>query len=222
MAKGKRGRQSPERYVEGMVELIAALSNIRNGGNGHAQPDPTINVKEQLSAATGRIDDLADLREKYDDRIRKIDQGWQERFDAERERANKSAREAEASRIDNKLSDVVRSADLSTERLTNAATILANTVATTADTAQKALVAAAQQQSELVGQVRDTVAALQSTVTSFIATGGGERLAKAEAGDATRWQERQRSQRAEWQIGLFITAGIAVGGVILKALGIIH
>lgn len=212
-----RGGKARQLDVADLVELVGALSNIRNGGNGHTEskPDPTVNVKEQLLAATGRIDDMAELREKYEEKLRGQDKDWQVRFDNERRRAEEAARLQEAGRIDSKIGDIVQAAVLNNERLTNAATILATTVATTADTAQKAVVAAAQQQSELVGQVRDTVTVLQGVVTTFIATGGGERTAKSEQLADTRWTQRQASQRSEWFTGLLIGGGIAGAGLIV-------
>jgi hypothetical protein len=67
MAKKRGGKQSPERYVAGMVELIGALSNIRNGGNGHVVPltDPSINVDRQLGQAVQRLDDVSALQFRY-------------------------------------------------------------------------------------------------------------------------------------------------------------
>lgn len=224
MAKNRRKRRKQSARsldVEELVDLVGALNGMRNGGHSVPALDPTINVKDQLGAAISGLRTEAELTSKYEEKIRDLDRKAQERLDAERQRADKARQDAEAGRLDSRITDVVRSADLSTERLTNAATILANTVATTADTAQKALVAAADVQREMVGQVRDTVTALQGVVTTFIATGGGERSAKTEQMTETRWTERQRSQRQEWLTGLWVGVAIFAAGLLAKALHII-
>jgi hypothetical protein len=183
MAKGKRGgKQSPQRYVADLVELVGALANMpRNGGNGtgHVSPpvmDPSVNVKE-----------LVELRADYEEKIRTLDANWQQRFDRAREATYAAQQEREASRIDAKLVDITRTAETTAERLSNAAITLANTVATTADAAQKAVQAAAATQSELVGQVRDTVSTLQTAVTSIIAAGGGRQAQVVEQTGAIRF-----------------------------------
>lgn len=226
MAKQRGGKRRMD--VADLVELVGALANIRNGnGYGHPQSplagiDPTINVKDRIDQAVVSLRDISDLRAAHEEMTRVLDTRWQERFDAERRRADEARQLQESGRIDAKIADIVQAAVLNNERLTNAATVLANTVTTTAETARKTVEAAAVQQSELVGQVRDTVTALQGVVTTFIATGGGERTAKGEQVVQERWNERQRSQRVEWQVGLYVAAGIAIAGFALKSLGILH
>jgi hypothetical protein len=213
------GKQSPQRYVADLVELVGALANMpRNGGpgvgNNGLPMDPTVNVKEQLSAAVAGVDKVSVLRAEYEEKLRNQDKDWQQRFENERGRADENARKAEAGRIDNKLTDIQRNAEIATDRLSTAAATLATTVATTADAAQKAVQAAAQQQSELLAQVRDTVTLLQTSVTSIIAAGG----ARVSAQDTERTESRQdirnRTQNNQWLIGL-------VGGLAVAAIGVL-
>lgn len=213
-----KGRQSSRRYdVADLVELVGALSSIRDGGNGRVmadKPDPTVNVKEQLSAALEGVDKVSTLRAEYEEKIRATDKEWQTKLDSERQRADTMSKAAEAGRIDNKLTDIQRSAEVATDRLSTAAATLATTVATTADAAQKAVQAAAQQQSELLAQVRDTVTLLQTSVTSIIAAGGARVSAESTERTESRQDVRNRTQNNQWLIGL-------VGGLAVTAIGVL-
>jgi hypothetical protein len=182
--------------VADLVELVGALSNIRIGGNGHAEKlDPSVNVKE-----------LGELRAAHAKEIRDLDASWQKRLDDERKDASVARQSAEASRIDARLGDIVSTAALATTQLTNTATTLAKTVSDTAETARKTVEAAAQQQSELVGQVRDAVSTLRTDLTALVVGGGAERT--------TRQEQRQERQFTTGQI---ITVG-TVAALILADL----
>jgi hypothetical protein len=191
LAKRRGGKQSPERYVEGMVELIGALSNIRNGGNGHAdKPDPSVNVKE-----------LVELRASYEEKIRNLDSKWQERFDGERRRADEARIGQEAGRVDAKFADIVQSALLVQQTTANAAAALATTMGTTAETLRKS-----QETTDIA-----TRAAIRAVETNQ-ATGGGEKAAKIEQKGQTNINWNQAAQWAA--VGLLAVAELHARGVI--------
>jgi hypothetical protein len=215
---GRSAAASAGRYdLAEIVDLVGVLGSL---GNGAPPMDPTLNVKEQLGAAIAGLVEVSALRAQYEDKLRLEDKQWQVRFDAERSRADQFAKQAESGRIDNKLTDIQRSAEVATDRLSTAAATLATTVATTADAAQKAVQAAAQQQSELLAQVRDTVTLLQTSVTSIIAAGG----ARISQQDTERVENRQdargRTENNQWMIALAVGLAIsAIGFVATLVLG---
>jgi hypothetical protein len=189
LARKRRGKQSPERYVEGMVELIGALANMpRNGGNGNghtttaALTDPSANVEKRV-----------DLQADFDKQLRESNEKWQERFDTERQRANDAKADKESGRVDS------RFAELSTQALT-----LVNTVATTAKAASDAVAAAALQQTEALNQIREIVGTLGTTVTSLVAAGGARQATSQENTQANRFDQNRVIQ---W-IGIVISIGI--------------
>jgi orotidine-5'-phosphate decarboxylase len=181
VAKRRSGKSASRREeVEDLVELVAALSNIRNGGNGHKEPlmDPSVNVKE-----------LVELRADYEKEIRNLNDKWQERFDLERQRTAAAERIAEAGRVDAKFSDIGQSALLAQAATEARAATLATTLATATETLRKS-----QETTDLA-----TRAAIRA-VEQNQATGGGEKLAKAD----------QRTQ-SNFNLAQWIT----VGGILL-------
>jgi hypothetical protein len=214
------------RDVAEVIELMGALANMpRNGGNGtgHSTPltDPSTNVNERIDEVAASLRREAELTSKYEEKIRNNDKSWQRDLDAQKDRATESARGQEAFRIDSKIQDIVAQQTVATQELRNTATTLAKTVSDTAETARKTVEVAAQQQATLIGQVRDSVTEVRNLVTNFIAAGGATKEASTENMTEKRWNQRQASQRNEWQNGVWVTLGIFVAGILLKAFHVI-
>lgn len=214
------------RDVAEVIELMGALANMpRNGGNGtgHSTPltDPSINTNAKVDEVAASLRREAELTSRYEEKIRNNDKAWQRDLDAQKDRASEAARGQEAFRIDNKIQDIVSNQNIATQELKNTATTLANTVSDTAETQRKTVEVAAGQQAQLIGQVRDSVTEVRNLVTNFISAGGAAKEASAENMTEKRWNQRQASQRSEWQTGVWVTLGIFVAGILLKAFHVI-
>ena len=168
-----------------MVELIAALSNIRNGGNGKEPlTDPSVNVKERV-----------ELQAAFDKERRDSDKDWQKRLDTERQRADVASAEAERSRIDAKFADVVQSALLAAQATTQAAQTLATTLATSTETLRKS-----QETTDLA-----TRAAIRA-VEQNQAQGAGGAAQRVEATGASRFASERLVQWVTVLIGIIVAA----------------
>lgn len=71
-------------------------------------------------------------------------------------------------------------------------------------------------------QIEEKFRALLKPVSDWVQAQQGGGVVRSESLQENRWNERQRSQRAEWRTGIWVTVGLVVGGYVLKALGIIH
>lgn len=133
MAKKRGSKSSVRGYdVADLVELTAALSNIRNGGNGHKEPllDPSVNVKE-----------LVELRATYEKELRVQAESFHAQIDKLKERSSELALQAEAGRINALRVSDAASVAAALVQVTNAATTLATATAATNDQTAKAIVA---------------------------------------------------------------------------------
>jgi hypothetical protein len=178
--------------------------------------DPTENVTDQLAAAVKRIDDMAALEREHQNSVRKIDELHRlELSEVKRElresekQSGLFAREAESGRVNAKLADIVTTATLNNQQLANTAQALAATVATTAEAQRKTVEAAAAQQTELVGQLRDTVTTLAQTVAAIQAGGVGASAQRQETREVTSSSTRTN----QWLIGLLVGAAVALAGI---------
>lgn len=198
MAKGKRGgQQSPERLVEMMVEMIASLSNIRNGGNGHAVPltDPSINVDRQLGQAVDRLDDVGDLRFKYTTDMANL-----------REKHQGEMRTKETERL-----DAIRQVD--TQAVAQAAQVSATQASTLAAT-----------QATIADTLRGQVAAAATATAAALATALAPIITSIESLRQAQYQQQgEKTQRSEgtatyrWVVPTVIAGAgclIAVAGLV--------
>jgi len=193
MKKRRQKAASRQLDVDDLVALVGALNSIRNGSHSSTSlTDPSLNVKE-----------LVELRANYEEKIRVLNSEWQARYDSERRASVQAQQVAESGRIDAQLLAIQRNAEVTAERLSDAATALATTVAATADAAQKAVAAASSAQTELVTQVRETVQLVQTQVTQLIAGGAGSA--------SQRTENRQLNM---WAIGIVIGLLVVVGNYV--------
>jgi hypothetical protein len=133
VARKRGGKSSSRNYdVEDLVEFVAALSNIRNGGNGRKEPllDPSVNVKE-----------LVELRASYEKELRIQSETFQAKLDYQKDRANEFALKAEAGRLDALRASDAANVASALVTVTTAATTLATATATQNETTAKAIVA---------------------------------------------------------------------------------
>lgn len=191
MAKKRRGKGTGRQLdVADLVELVQAMSSIRNGHatTTTALTDPSANVEKRV-----------DLQAAHDKELRKITERWQQRFDTERQRANDAKADKESLRVD------ARFGELQTQALT-----LVNTVATTAKAASDAVAAAALQQTEAMNQMREIVTTLGTTVTSIVSAGGARQATTVEAVATSRYG----SERLIQWVGAIVGMGVLAATII--------